>query len=250
MKNLLFMTIVSGLISSIAIAAGEEHNLSNTNNSISQQAKTGEENTLDSIWDSQDTARVHSLIKAELDKEINDSVSLSVDKLKIARSEKIIKLHIHEKTPSGMSETIGYIFFFLHVGVPEHFSSTNDPIIVNNIPPKCAFFYQIVIDNQYQGRGLSTKALNIFHKFLDRIGADFTILEIDSPAPYAGRLYKNTGYVFTPNTINAINAWGKQQGITSETEAEAMFLKDTTQPLGRAPFMIRYKKDVEFVNTK
>lgn len=125
---------------------------------------------------------------------------------------------------------IGNIKFYLKNGKPDHIIKTNDPIIIEQQSPKSAFLADITINENYRGKGYGKSALTAFHDFLDRGEIDFTILVIDSKLKSAGKIYKKQGYIFTPNTLNAINNWAKNQEISPDI-AEEKFLENTTQDL-------------------
>ena len=146
-----------------------------------------------------------------------------------------IKLDIFDQEKNN----IGHIDFTVNKGMPFHLQGDSRVNALEKYP--YGDLWKIEIYPDFQGKRYSSDALSFYHEFLDSIGADFSVLGIDSKTKYAGNTYKKAGYDFTQRTKNSIKKWGEENGIPGP-EAEARFLEDTSRPLenGFPPCMVRF----------
>lgn len=150
------------------------------------------------------------------------------------------ELLIKQKRNHGL--VIGHMDVSFEIGLPIFFK--DEAKIKNQHGDNAYYAYlkYINIKEDFRGQGYSSKALAIFHDFLDRLGIDYVALNIVSIAPYAGKTYIDAGYNFIDQTIADIEKWAATKGVKKDA-AVAKFLEDSSQKLeGTVPYMIRHGK--------
>lgn len=118
-----------------------------------------------------------------------------------------------------------------------------------------AFLEFIEIYPNFQGQGLASRTLRIWHACMDKL-VPLTILGVDSKVPYAALTYKKAGYEFTKKTIHDINNWYQKlpdnerilikSPHTEILQAQNEFLADSSRMLKGVydhAFMIRWNSN-------
>ncbi len=111
--------------------------------------------------------------------------------------------------------------------------------------PRVAFLGEIMIDEDYRGQGYSCDALKLLNEFLDKIGAEFSYLQVVSRMSYTASIYKKSGYILTENSLKFIqeNSYIEENNKLKkidikEEEAEKFFLDNSSFS---QPYMVRYR---------
>lgn len=145
------------------------------------------------------------------------------------------------------SNSVGYIDFKIGKGVPIFLS--NEKTMNNNSYNAYLDYFEIY--QAFQGKGLSPKAMKLFHDFLGNINISFVYLVVASKMPHTASIYKKSGYQFSEESLQKIKNWWTKnrpsEDIPSEDSANAAvdaFLKDSSVNLGTVgaferPYMIK-----------